>query len=104
MDLAVVAANPLLLDALKEVGNIGASRAATSLSQLIGATIRLEVPQAHVVPIADVANLLGGAESLVVGVYQAMSGDAEGHILFMMPQTRVEYLLEQMLKRPLAVA
>ena len=100
MDLATLAANPVLLDVLKEVGNIGASRAATSLSQLIGATIRLQVPQVHVVPISDVADILGGAEALMVGVYQSMSGEADGHILFMLPQDRSEYLLGLTLKRP----
>lgn len=104
MDLAVVAENPLFLDALKEVGNIGASTAATSLSQLIGSTIRLEVPRVHVVPINVVADILGGPESLMVGVYQSMSGEADGHILFLLPQNRVEYLLGMMLKRPLSMS
>lgn len=97
MDLATVAANPLLLDALKEVGNIGASQAATSLSQMIGSTIRLQVPEAHVVPINAVADILGGPETPMIGVYQAMGGGADGHILFLLPQAPAEYLLNLML-------
>ena len=100
MDLAVVAASPMLLDALKEIGNIGASQAATSLSQMVGATIRLEVPEVHVVEINTVADILGGAEKLMVGVYQAMTGEADGHILFLLPHDRAEYLLSLVLKRP----
>ncbi|MBC7544342.1 MAG: chemotaxis protein CheC [Candidatus Sericytochromatia bacterium] len=98
MDLAVLAASPMLLDALKEIGNIGASQAATSLSVMVGATIRLEVPEVHVVPINAVADILGGPEKVMVGVYQAMTGEAEGHILFLLPHDRAEYLLSMMLK------
>jgi chemotaxis protein CheC len=104
MDLAEVAASPILLDALKEIGNIGASRAATSLSQMIGATIRLEVPSVHVVPINTVPGILGGPEKVMVGVYQAMEGEAEGHILFLLPHDRIEYLLHMMLKRPVDIS
>jgi chemotaxis protein CheC len=103
MDLAQVAASPILLDALKEIGNIGASQAATSLSQMIGATIRLEVPEVHVVPINSVPGILGGPEKVMVGVYQAMEGEAEGHILFLLPHDRIEYLLQAMLKRPVDI-
>lgn len=103
MDLAHVAESPLLLDALKEIGNIGASQAATSLSQMIGATIRLEVPSVHVLPISSVPQVLGGPEKVMVGVYQAMQGEAEGHILFLLPQDRVEYLLSAMFKKPVDI-
>jgi chemotaxis protein CheC len=86
----MVAANPMFLDALKEIGNIGASQAATSLSQMIGATIRLEVPW-YVMPINAVASILrpGVADGRRL---QGMGGGVAGHILFLLPQDRAEYL------------
>ena len=37
--------NEMELDALKELGNIGAGHAATSLSQLLDRTIEISVPK-----------------------------------------------------------
>ena len=50
--------NPLQLDALREVANIGAGHAATALSQMTGGTIMISVPTIHVTRLEDVPNQL----------------------------------------------
>ncbi|NLX01434.1 MAG: CheY-P-specific phosphatase CheC, partial [Syntrophomonadaceae bacterium] len=57
----------LQLDALKEIGNIGAGNAATALAQMVQAKIDMTVPQVSILPFADVPDLLGGADAHVVG-------------------------------------
>ncbi|HPT62798.1 MAG TPA: chemotaxis protein CheC [Candidatus Atribacteria bacterium] len=72
------------LDALREVGNIGAGNAATALSKVVGKRVKMEVPLVKILPLKDVPDWLGGPEKEVLGVYLTMSGAANGHILFVM--------------------
>ncbi len=74
---------PLQLDALREVGGIGAGHAATALSQLVDRPIALEVPRLEILDLADVPNVFGGAERLVGAVYARLLGDLSGGVLFM---------------------
>lgn len=69
------------LDALKEVGNIGAGNAATALSQLINKKVDMTVPAVNIVPFDDIFARIGG-EEIVVGVIVRVLGDTPGNILF----------------------
>jgi chemotaxis protein CheC len=46
----------LQLDALREVGNIGAGTAATALSQMIGEPVGMSVPRVRVLPLEAAAS------------------------------------------------
>lgn len=72
---------PIQLDALKEVGNIGAGNAATALSQLINKKVDMTVPSINIVPFYDIFSRIGGDE-VVVGVIVRVLGDTPGNILF----------------------
>lgn len=69
------------MDALREVGNIGAGNAATALSQLINKKIDMTVPAINIVPFEDIFSRIGG-EEIVVGVVVRVLGDTPGNILF----------------------
>lgn len=73
----------LQLDALREVGGVGAGHAATALSQLVDRPIGLEVPRIQVLSLSEVPYLFGGPEHLVGAVYSRLLGDLSGGILFM---------------------
>ncbi|HXV19823.1 MAG TPA: chemotaxis protein CheC [Desulfuromonadales bacterium] len=87
------------LDALKEVSNIGMGHAATALSQLIGETIYLRVPRVTVTDVAQVPELMGGAERVVAGITLRILGDARGNILLVFPRESVQRLLACLLRR-----
>ena len=53
---------PSQLDALKEVGNIGAGHGATALSQLLGKKILITVPKANILPLSEVPRLVRGPQ------------------------------------------
>lgn len=84
------------LDALREIGGIGAGHAATALSQLVDRPIALEVPRIEVVEMRDIAHLMGGPERLVGAVYCRMLGDIEGGVLFMAGRHAVLALVDLM--------
>lgn len=48
------------LDALREIGNVGAGNSATALSQVINRRIDMNVPKVALVPLEMVPDLVGG--------------------------------------------
>lgn len=70
------------LDALKEVGNIGAAHASAALEQLIGKNIYITVPSAaHPLPLEYIPRALGKKDDLIVLLFFKIVGDADGSIL-----------------------
>ncbi|MEG0641748.1 MAG: chemotaxis protein CheC [Clostridium sp.] len=90
--------NEMQLDALKEVGNIGAGNAATALSQILNKKIDMMVPKVDVVPFDQIVEKLGSEEEIVVAVLLKVFGDAPGNILFVMNEERSHEISELMLK------
>lgn len=73
------------LDVLKEIGNIGAAHAATSLSELLQRTIDMHVPKVALVSFDDMFELAGGSERVVVGIFLRLEGDLSGSMFFVLP-------------------
>lgn len=89
------------IDALKEIGNVGAGNAATALAQMINSKIDMSVPRVNILPFSDVANLLGGADRHVVGIYLAVSGSARAKILFILPVEQARVLVNMLMGKNL---
>lgn len=83
------------LDALKEVGNIGAGNAATALSQLLNRKIDMTVPAVNIIPFRDIFSGIGG-EELVVGVIVRVLGDTPGNILFVFDKDTALNIIESL--------
>ncbi|MEK4178921.1 chemotaxis protein CheC [Aeribacillus sp. FSL K6-1121] len=73
------------IDILKEIANIGAGNAATSLSQLLSKKIEMKVPNVYVASFNDVMDLAGGAETEVTAVYIRIQEDITGSMFFILP-------------------
>lgn len=90
--------SPLQLDLLKELGNIGAGNATSALSTMLGDTrLNMVVPEAVVCSLPETLELVGGPESVVVGIYISMSGDADGHVVFLIPKEKAITLVSMLL-------
>jgi len=94
----------LQLDALREVGGIGAGHAATALSQLVDRPVSLEVPRIEVLKLTEIPRVFGGPERLVGAVYARLIGDVEGGVLFMAAREAALSLVDLMHGRPLGTA
>ncbi|MBR4904250.1 MAG: chemotaxis protein CheC [Selenomonadaceae bacterium] len=92
---------PSQLDAMREIGNIGAGNSATALSQIVNKKIDMNVPQVSLIPIEDVPDLVGGPDALVVAVFLRVYGKAPGNILFVMPKKNAFYLVDGLMGKPL---
>lgn len=85
------------LDALKELGNIGAGNAATALSQILNKKVDMSVPRVKVYPIEEIPELFGGSENIVVGVLLRMFGDMQGSLMFLLDEESALKLLDMMM-------
>lgn len=97
MTIRLDSLNPLQLDALKELGNIGAGNSATALSQILNKKVDMSVPRVKVYPINEIPELFGGSENIVVGVLLKMFGDMQGSLMFLMDEDSAKKLLTDMM-------
>lgn len=84
-------------DVLTEIGNIGAGNATTALSQLINTKIDMNVPKVEMLTFSELAEIIGGAETLVAGILLSLSGDIEGSMLFLLESEAAHMLVQQLI-------
>ena len=88
------------LDALREIFNIGAGSAATSLSQMLGGErVSVEVPSVETVATSKVGDRLGEAR-VVCAVGFGISGGLQAHLLMVLDQYSAHRLAAVLLGRP----
>ncbi len=85
------------LDVLKEVGNIGAAHAATSLSQLLDRKIDMHVPNVELVSFDEMFELAGGAETIVAGIFLRIEGDLSGSMFFVLPLESANHFIKKLI-------
>ena len=88
-----------MLDALKEVGTIGAGHAANALSQLADKKIMISVPEVKTAPLKEIVELVGPPENLVAAVYMNLLGDAQVRSLLIFPRQSAFNLVDILMKR-----
>lgn len=88
------------IDALREVGSIGAGHSATALSQMMGHAVDLSVPTLEIVPFRDVPKAFGGPEQLVGAVHCHLVGDIRGGIMFVAARDSALALADLLHGRP----
>ena len=76
-------------DALAEIANIGVSRAAASLRQIVGEQVLLSVPAVKIVSRTTAAQLVDGdSASKLVAVQQSFEGPFSGRAMLIFPQAQ----------------
>jgi len=92
--------NEMELDALKELGNIGAGHAATSLSQLLDRTIEISVPKVYIVEISEILKALNRKPDEIIKSVVIGLNDIEkivGFLFFIFPNNVDKKIAEIMM-------
>ena len=76
--------NKFRIDALKEIGNIGASHAANSLSQLLGTKVEIQVPEFDTLPVNRL-EALWGKEEEIIGVHSQLRDSLSATMVLLFP-------------------
>ncbi len=82
-------------DVLREIGNIGAGNATTSMSKLINQQVMMEVPSVEVVTINEMMDVIGGPEKLIVAILFRIKGEITGTVYFVLTIEEAEDLIQQ---------
>ena len=85
------------LDVMREIGSIGTSHAATSLSKMLQKEIRISIPQVSILGYDQAVDQIGDVESLASATLVKMSGDVEGLMLFLFNLDFANTVLERVI-------
>ena len=85
------------LDVMKEIGSIGTSHAATSLSQLLQKEVRISIPQVKILGYDDAFHAIGNEEQIVGATLVKMSGELNGLMLFLFNLEFANTIFEKLL-------
>lgn len=88
------------IDILKEIGNIGAGNAATSMAQLINKPVHMQVPTVKIVKFDEMMEIAGGPDEIIVGMFFEITGNLTGSVFFMLSIDEAEKLVQQMVQNP----
>jgi chemotaxis protein CheC len=94
--------NSIQMDAIREVGNIGAGNAATALSKLLGRVVDMDVPVAELVSVYEIANHYGSPEDLACGVLIRADGEFSCNIIFLMYEEEASTLADLLISMDLS--
>ena len=84
------------LDALREIGSIGAGNAATSLSNFLNKQVSIDPPTVSIIGMNEAVDKLGGPEKIVAGLLIRIQGEFEGAILSIQDLDVINMLLESL--------
>ncbi|WP_405102156.1 chemotaxis protein CheC [Oceanobacillus sp. FSL H7-0719] len=88
------------VDVLREIGNIGAGNATTSLSQLLNKKIDMVLPSVNIVTFDEMIELIGSPEEIVVAVLFRIYGDAPSTVILILTVAEAETLVRSMTNNP----
>lgn len=87
-------------DVLKEIGNIGAGNATTALSKMINSKVDMRVPKVELLGFQELSDIVGGEETIVVGILVTLEGDVDGMMMFMMERRCARSLVDLLMGMP----
>ncbi len=88
---------PTAIDCLKEVGNIGSGSAASALSEMLGKSVSMRVPDVRVMNYSNVIDEMGGPEKVITGILVHLDGDIQGMIMFLLEDNFAKIVLSTFL-------
>lgn len=97
--METITLNEMQRDALQEVANIGASHAATALSQMVNKPIQVGIPRIDVVPIEKSIETVPQTDP-VVGVFLQMSQETPLYVMVLLSKESAFYLANLLLNQP----
>ncbi|PKR78642.1 CheY-P-specific phosphatase CheC [Halalkalibacillus sediminis] len=92
--------NHIHLDILKEIGNIGAGNAATSLSNLLDKKVEMSVPVVNIVSFDEMMEQAGGSEDVQAAVFVQMMGATSGSMFFVLDPEDADQFVSLLIGEP----
>jgi chemotaxis protein CheC len=91
--------NENYFDLLKEIGNIGAGNATSSIANMLGLKIQMSVPNVRLMTVSDLVKAVGEEETTVVGIYLELERDITGSMMFLLDIPSARYLVNKLMNQ-----
>lgn len=85
---------------MRIIASRGFTNSAKGLSMMIGQELSVSSPDVNMVPLADIAEILGGPENDAVGVYLRIEGDLSGQVMLIIPYQQALELCDMVMDSP----
>ncbi len=85
------------IDALREVGNIGAGNSGITLSEISNETINLDKVVVKALDYTELVDSVGGPESIMVGLISMLTEEVSGVLMLLMPEDGVSTIANEWL-------
>ena len=89
--------NERYIDVLREIGNIGAGNATTSLASMINAKIDMSVPKVELMEASELGSAICPEDEIIVGIFLEVTHDITGSMMFLMKMDSAHYLVNKLM-------
>ena len=93
--------NDMYMDVLKEIGNIGAGNATTSLASMLNEQINMNVPKVELMEASKLGSAICPEDEIIVGIFLEVSNDISGSMMFLMKMDSAHYLVNRLMGKDL---
>ena len=91
--------NEMYIDVLREIGNIGAGNATTSLASMINEQIDMNVPKVELMEASKLSSAICPEDEIIVGIFLEVTHDITGSMMFLMRMDSAHYLVNKLMGR-----
>ena len=91
--------NEMYIDVLREIGNIGAGNATTSLASMINEQINMNVPKVELMEASKLSSAICPEDEIIVGIFLEVMHDITGSMMFLMRMGSAHYLVNRLMGR-----
>ena len=91
--------NEMYMDVLRELGNIGAGNATTSLANMINEQINMNVPKVELIEASKLGSAICPEDEIIVGIFLEVTRDIKGSMMFLMRMESAHYLVNRLMGR-----
>jgi chemotaxis protein CheC len=94
--------NDMCMDALKEIGNIGAGNATSALAAMLNQEIEMKVPQVKLMEASKLGSAICPEDEIIVGIFMEVSTDIAGSMMFLMRMNSAHYMINRLMGKNMA--
>jgi chemotaxis protein CheC len=87
------------LDAIREIGNIGAGNAATAMAQLLGCPVEIDIPKAELVSIYELDSYYGDPDSSCTAVFASSDNEDPFNFMLLVSEREVNRLVGMLVSK-----
>ncbi|MGN0513526.1 MAG: chemotaxis protein CheC [Lachnospiraceae bacterium] len=91
------AVDPMYMDVLGEIGNIGSGNATTALAQMLNRKIDMSVPRIALLEFSRVTDLVGSEEDIMMGILFGIEGDISGMMMCLLKPESAHNLINSLI-------